>query len=282
MTYSTPPTIGETLTRATAALMGLSGSPRLDAQLILGHVLDRPREYLIAHSELPLSELDVQTFDKLLTLRTKGMPLAYILGRRAFFDRDFLVTPHVLIPRPETEHIVEAALEWSKGRDSLRIVDVGTGSGAIAVTVAAHVAPGTMVMATDISAAALVVARENAAGLPNLHYVQGDLLLPLRGPLDVICANLPYIATGDVPLLEVAKFEPRVALDGGYDGLRQIRRLLDQAPSRLARPGLILLEIACDQREGVTALSQTAFPDASVSILKDYAGLDRVARIELG
>src|SRR5512141_1845529 len=121
--------------------MGLSNSPRLDAQLILGHVLDKPREYLIAHSEQTLSDRDVQTFDKLLTLRTKGMPVAYILGRRAFFDRSFLVTPHVLIPRPETEHIVEAALEWAHaaGRDALRIVDVGTGSGAIAVTVAAHV-----------------------------------------------------------------------------------------------------------------------------------------------
>lgn len=261
-------------------MMGRSGSPRLDAQLILGHVLNKPREYLIAHPEHVLSDLEQHTFDKLLTLRTKGMPVAYILGSRPFYDRTFILTPHVLIPRPETEHIVEAALEWAKGRKPLRIIDVGTGSGAIAVTVAAHL-PNTQVIAADVSLAALLVARENGADLTNIRYVQADLLLPFRGPLDVICANLPYIATGDINMLEVAKFEPHVALDGGFDGLRLIRRLLEQAPGRLATPGLILMEIAVDQKEEVIALSKAAFSHASVSIIKDYAGLDRVVRVEV-
>jgi release factor glutamine methyltransferase len=272
-------TIAEVLRRATAALMGRSGSPRLDAQLILGHVLDKPREYLIAHDEQALSDLQSRTFDTLLTLRTKGMPIGYILGQRPFFDRVFKVTPHVLIPRPETEHIVEAALEWANGRVVNYAVDVGTGSGAIAVTLAAHL-PESRVIATDVSHAALVVARENATALTNIHFVQADLLTPLRGPLDIIGANLPYIPTDEVDVLEVARFEPHVALDGGVGGLAVIRRLLQQTPTRLASPGLLLIEMGLDQGATVVALAKEALPGASVSILKDYAGLDRVVRVE--
>jgi len=271
------------LLQATAALMGVSGSPRLDAQLILGHVLDKPREYLIAHDDEPITDLAAHTFAKLLTLRKRGMPIAYILGSRPFYDRTFKITSHVLIPRPETEHLVEAALDWAKDRGAVRIVDVGTGSGIIAVTLAAHL-PKARVIATDVSHAALVVARCNSdpgsGDGANLDFVQADLLAPLRGSLDVICANLPYIATGEMNILEVAHFEPHVALDGGADGLVLIRRLLEQAPSRLATPGLLLLEIGADQGAAVAALAKTAFPLASVAVLKDYAGLDRVVRVE--
>jgi release factor glutamine methyltransferase len=272
-------TIGEVLKRATAALMGVSGSPRLDAQLILGHILDKPREYLIAHSEHSPADLEIRTFDKLLALRRKGMPIAYILGERPFYDRSFKVTPHVLIPRPETEHLVEAAITWAAERGRVRIVDVGTGSGVIALTLAAHLKDA-QIIATDVSRAALVVARDNAADLTNVWYAQADLLTPLRGPFDVICANLPYIATGEMNVLEVAHFEPHVALDGGADGLVLIRRLLDQAPSRLAVPGLLLLEIGADQGDSCAALASAAFPRAEVKVLKDYAGLDRVVRVE--
>jgi release factor glutamine methyltransferase len=271
--------IAEALRRAIATLMGKSGSPRLDAQLILAHVLDKPREYLIAHDDQSLSDLQISTFDKLLTLRTKGMPVGYLLGQRPFYDRVFKVTPHVLIPRPETEHIVEAALEWAKGRAVKYAVDVGTGSGAIAVTLAAHL-PETRVIATDVSHAALVVARENATDLTNIAFVQADLLTPLRGWFDIIGANLPYIPTDEVDVLEVARFEPHVALDGGVGGLAQIRRLLQQAPSRLASPGLLLLEMGLDQGAEVMKLAREVLPTASVSILKDYAGVDRVVRVE--
>ena len=259
--------------------MGVSGAPRLDAQLLLGHVLDKPREYLIAHDEQPVGDLDLHTFDKLLTLRTKGMPIAYLLGARPFYDRSFKVTPHVLVPRPETEHLVEASLDWAKGRDSLRVVDIGTGSGIIAVTLAAHL-PQASVIATDISHAALVVARENAEGLGNIQFVEADLLEALRGPFDIIAANLPYIATGDIGLLEVARFEPHIALDGGVDGLNTIRRIMQQAPSRLASPGLLLLEIGAEQGGAVEALAREAFPAAAVSILKDLARHDRALRVE--
>lgn len=280
-----PPPSGQTidavLKQATAALMGVSGSPRLDAQLILGHVVDKPREYLIAHSEQTLSDLQLHTFDKLLTLRARGMPIAYILGQRPFYDRSFKVTPHVLVPRPETEHVVEAALDWGKSRGEIRVVDVGTGSGAIAVSLAAHL-PEAHVIATDISHAALLIARDNSEGLSNVSFVQADLLAPLRGPLDVICANLPYIATGEMQVLEVAHFEPHVALDGGADGLDLIRRLLAQAPTRLASRGLLLMEIGADQGAAVEVLARATFPGASVTVLKDYAKLDRVVRVEQG
>ncbi len=239
------PTIGETLQRATALLMGVSGTPRQDAQAILGHVMDdKPREFLIAHSEQLLNEFEIHTFEKLLALRIRGMPLAYILGRRAFYDRTFRINPQVLIPRPETEHVVEAALGWSRDRGSLRIVDVGTGSGIIAT------------------------------------FIQADLLAPLHGPFDIICANLPYIATGEMNILDVALFEPHVALDGGNDGLALIRRLLEQAPSQLGSPGLLLMEIGADQGPAVEGLARAAFPDAIVDIIKDYAHLDRVVRVE--
>lgn len=280
-------TIAEALRRAIATLMGASGSPRLDAELILAHVLGQRREALIAHGEQPLTAPQQGVYDKLIRLRHEGMPVPYILGRRGFFDRDFLVTSHVLIPRPETEHLVEAALAWAHAHlpaivpRPLRLVDVGTGSGVIALSLAARL-PLAQVVATDVSAAALLIARENGAGLANVTYVQADLLAGVTTRFDLICANLPYIATSDLSVLDVAKFEPHVALDGGADGLMLIRRLLGQAPSRLASPGLLLLEIGADQGDAAVELARRAFPDGAVSVLKDYGGLDRVVRIAQG
>lgn len=275
------PTIDDALKAAIVRLAGHSGAPRLDAQLILAHVLDCPREFLIGHGETPLTALHASAFDKLITLRARGMPTAYILGRRPFFDRQFRVTSHVLIPRPETENLVEAALEWVKARKAgrARIVDVGTGSGVIAVSLAAHL-PESQVIATDISAQAALIARDNGVALPNLHVVQADLLAPLTGPFDLIAANMPYIASAELDILDVARFEPLVALDGGPDGLALIRRLLAQAPQKLATPGLLLLEIGADQGAAVRELAAAIFPGAVVDVLKDYGRLDRVVRVE--
>lgn len=277
-------TIRAALDAATAELMGHSGAPRLDAQLILAHLLEQRREYLIAHDEVALSAEQAIAYAKLIALRRRGMPTAYILGRRAFFDRDLVVTPHVLIPRPETELIVERALAWihAQGRQNdprLRIVDVGTGSGAIAVALAGRL-PAARILATDISSAALQVAQINGRAFPNLGYVQCDLLSGIGGRFAVICANLPYIATAALDVLEVAKFEPAIALDGGSDGLALIRRLLQQAPSRLAKPGLLLLEIGADQGAAALTAAQEAFGQAAqISIHQDQAGLDRVLQV---
>jgi release factor glutamine methyltransferase len=274
-------TIAHTLKAAIAALMGVSGSPRLDAELLLAHVIDHPREYLIAHDDVVLPTHHISTYDKLIRLRQQGMPTAYLLGKRGFFEREFRINGHVLIPRPETEHVVEAALAWAAGRGALRIIDVGTGSGVIGLSLAARL-PDAVIVASDVSAPALLIAQDNGAGLTNVAYVQSDLLAAIGGPLDIICANLPYIATGELSLLDVAKFEPHVALDGGADGLQLIRRLLGQAPARLTMPGLLLLEIGADQGAAAAALARAAFPVAQVSVVKDYAKLDRVVRVEQG
>lgn len=266
--------------------MGHSGTPRLDAQLILAHLLNQRREQLIAHDEMPLSIDQIAAYAKLIALRASGMPIAYILGRRTFFDREFVVNPHVLIPRPETELIVECALAWIQAHDrqsdpTLRIVDVGTGSGAIAIALAGRL-PNARILATDISVAALQVAQLNGRDLPNVRYMQCDLLSGIGGQFDVICANLPYIATAELNVLEVAKFEPAVALDGGSDGLALIRRLLEQAPSHMAKPGLLLLEIGADQGEAARAAAQAAFGQAAqISLRKDLSGLDRVLHVTL-
>jgi release factor glutamine methyltransferase len=272
-------TIGEASRWATGALMGVSGMPRLDATLLLAHVLQTTREMILAYPERTLTDVQARTFAKLIQWRREGMPVAYLLGSRPFYDRVFRVSPHVLIPRPETELVVEEALKWAAGHDGrLRVIDVGTGSGVIGVTLAAQL-PHAHVIATDVSHAALTIAQANAEGLPNITFVQADLLAPFVAPFDIIASNLPYIASAEMNILDVAKFEPHVALDGGADGLDLIRKLLAQAPMLLKRPGLMLLEHGADQGQAVTALAKAAFPDDSVTLLQDDAGLDRVVRI---
>ena len=282
-------TVADALTDAIRRLMSVTRSPRMDAQLILAHTLSVPRETLIAHSERALSPLEATTFDKLLTLRAHGMPIAYIFGQRAFMDRSFRVTSHVLIPRPETEQLVTLAVDWAHGLTTTpRVIDVGTGSGVIALSIAAML-PNARVVATDVSAAALIVAQDNYRDVQdqsnapqNVTFVQSDLLAAFgTGTFDLIAANLPYIATGELDILEVAHFEPHVALDGGSDGLVLIRRLLIDAPRVLTSPGLLLLEHGADQGAAVLALAQSAFPNGQAALLKDDAGLDRVVRVSV-
>jgi release factor glutamine methyltransferase len=226
-----------------------------------------------------------------------------VLGRWEFFGLDFVVTPDVLIPRPETELLVEQALEWwrnskSEIRNALlcrnpkseirNALDVGTGSGCIAIALAVHV-PELHITATDISSAALVVARANAQkhGVADrIQFLQADLLNVPRSTChvercDLIVANLPYIPTGTLKTLEVYGKEPSLALDGGPDGLAFIRRLLQDAPGHLTPGGRVLLEIEASQGEAVRTLGRTIFPDAEVDILPDLAGHDRVLRIQL-
>ncbi len=245
--------------------------------------IDRPA--LLAHPERTLTPVQSDSFQRLIERRAAGEPVPYLTGTRAFFDRDWLVSPAVLIPRPETEHLIEAALDWAREHDVQRVVDVGTGSGAIAVTLAVHL-PCAVVSAVDVSAEALLVARENAARagmVDRIQFVQGDLLAPLvkaEQTVDLVAANLPYIPSGDLETLSVARWEPRLALDGGADGLDLVRRLLVQLPAVLAVPGLALLEIGAGQGERVAALAQAALPAARVRVLPDYAGFDRVVWIE--
>lgn len=275
--------VDQALAWARMALAGASDSEPIDAPLLLMAVLGTDRAALLAHPERSLTPEQAASFRRLIERRAAGEPVPYLTGTRAFFDRDWLVSPAVLIPRPETEHLIEAALEWARGHEVRCAVDVGTGSGAIAVTLAAHW-PGAALWAVDISPEALAVARENAARAGvRVQWVQGDLLAPLVSAgqtVDLVAANLPYIPSGDLESLPVARWEPRLALDGGVDGLDLIRRLLVQLPAVLAAPGLALLEIGAGQGARVASLVDSALPGARVRVLPDYAGLDRLVWIE--
>lgn len=267
-------TIREALAAAKARIQ--SDSASLDAQLLLCEVLGVSRARVLSHGEDALTPEQVQEYDALVSRREAGEPIAYILGRKPFYDRVFGVSASVLIPRPETELLIEQAFAADR---ELVAVDVGTGSGAIAVTFAAN-APHAQVYATDISLAALDVAKRNASEQgARVTFFQGDLLQPLieRGiKVDLLMANLPYINSAELPNLDVSRYEPQLALDGGADGLDLIRRLLDQAPQVCNSGAMVLLEIGCDQGERARELAQRVC--SQVEVLQDYAGFDRIVR----
>lgn len=275
-------TIQMALADAKRRIAAVSSSVSLDAQLLLASLLGVDRVYVIAHPEHELTRQEAEKYESLIARRARGEPVAYLLGQRAFYDREFVVTPDVLIPRPETEHLLERALEHAHKQPDLTAVDVGTGSGALAVTFAAH-APAARVYATDISMEALAVARRNAQDV-KVNFLQGDLLSPLVDAhiqVDLLMANLPYIAADELRKLAVSQFEPRLALDGGADGLDLIRRLLTQVPVVCLPGAVVLLEIGATQGEAVCELVRTQLQPASVQVLQDYAGHDRVVEIVL-
>jgi release factor glutamine methyltransferase len=278
----------------TAHLRGLTDTPDLDAQTLLAHVTDRPRAWILSHLDSPLSDLEMDSARRALSALEAGKPLPYVLGRWEFFGLDFDLTPDVLIPRPETELLVERALAWLQSRpatrfSSLRAADVGTGSGCIAVSLAAHI-PDLRVTATDLSLPALEVARRNAEKHNVAHrvdFIQCDLLPPHPDPLpteshfDLICANLPYIPTDRLRGLPILGREPTLALDGGPDGLDSIRRLLQLAPAYLASRGLLLLEIESTLGPATLSLAREFFPDANIRLHQDLSGKDRLVEIAL-
>ena len=265
-------------------LRAVSETPALDADLLLCAALGVERAWLLAHLDDPLAEAAAAQFAGWLARAAAGEPIAYILGVRGFYDREFTVTPAVLIPRPETELLLEQALAWAKTHPLRLAADIGTGSGALAVTFAAHV-PSAQVVAVDISPAALGVARANAErhGIGDrVLFLHGDLLAPLieRGLRpDLVMANLPYIPSGDLPALAVTKHEPVLALDGGADGLGLVRRLLAQSAEICAPGALLLLEIGAGQGEAALAAVRAIWPAAEAAVLPDYAGHDRIVRV---
>lgn len=267
------------LHNARQRLNDVSSSPSLDAQVLLAEILGVNRAYLLTYPERELNPAEIARYEAWISRRAGGEPVAYILGRKPFYDREMIVTPAVLIPRPETELLLEWALDLAKSYDAPVVVDVGTGSGALAVTFAALM-PQATVYAIDLSPDALAVARRNAeAQQAKVTFLEGDLLTPLleRGiKADLVLANLPYIASDEVPTLEVSQHEPVMALDGGADGLDLIRRLLDQT-SAACNPGAnILLEIGADQGAAMQAIGQN-FP--LCELRQDYAHLDRMVRL---
>jgi len=257
---------------------------RLDAELLLVHALGITRAQLHAHPQGQLSPAELASYRQLIERRARREPVAHIVGHKEFYGLDLFVDSRVLIPRPETELLVERAIEISQ-RQSV-VADVGTGSGAIAVSLAVHL-PQVLVYATDASLGALEVAACNCRRHcveGRVHLLQGHLLEPLPEPVDLIVANLPYVSQAELAQLppEINCYEPREALNGGPDGLDHIRRLLAQAEGHLKPGGFVLLEIGAAQGPAVVALAKRHFPAARVEIARDYAGLDRVVMVSKG
>ena len=255
---------------------------RLEAEVMVMNVLRMPRQAIFAEQEREVSEQQQVALDELLKRRYTREPLAYILGQREFYGINVVLTPAVLIPRPESEGLVEHALFMAMmGMEStdLTIADVGTGSGAIAINLAMHLPMG-RIFAVDISDSVLDVAAYNirAHGVGDrVSLAIGDLLDAVPEPLDLIVANLPYIPTDRISTLqpEVQK-EPVLALDGGADGLDLIRRLLAQAENKLKSHGIILLEMDPDQIPVVAELALQHFPKGSTDVEQDLAGMNRI------
>jgi release factor glutamine methyltransferase len=244
-------------------------TPRLDAELLLADVLGVDRAALISHPRRPLEPADARRFQESARRRRDREPVAYITGRRGFRTIELAVDRRVLIPRPETEHVVEAALALPAGA---RVVDVGTGSGAIALALKAE-RPDLEVLATDSDPGALEVARANAARLGlDVTFAQGDLLAGVE-PVDAVLANPPYVSAGEPLIPEVGRWEPAHALFGGPDGLAVIRRLVPAALHARART--LATEVGAGQAAAVAELVSVA-GFVAVEIVRDLAGIDRV------
>lgn len=264
-------------------------SPRLDAELLLAHVLKCERIRLYMDYDKPLSPEERAAFRALVRRRAAYEPVAYILGEREFFSRSFEVNPAVLVPRPETEHLVEEVLGWAEGREQqpLRVLDIGTGSGALAVVLACEL-PQARVVATDISAEALEVARRNAERhgvAERVELRQGDLWAPARdeppGSFDVIVSNPPYVETSVRASLmaDVRDYEPHLALFAGRDGLDVLRGLIPGVPKYLASPGIFACEYGSSQRDAVRGLMESA---GGWSAVRDIIDLQKLPRGVVG
>jgi release factor glutamine methyltransferase len=253
---------------------------RLEAEILLRHTLGISRVQLHLELERELHPNKETAYFQTLKHRLEGVPSAYITGEKEFYGRTFQVDKRVLIPRPETEHLIEKALRIARNYESPYIADIGTGSGAIAITLALELKDA-YVYATDISAEALEVARNNAAEYrleKRLMFYRGDLLESLPEMVDILTANLPYVPTTEAKLL---KGEPLLALDGGADGLDIYRRLIPVLPDKLRPGGTALLEIGIHQSEVLAKYIKEYLPQAAVEISPDYAGIPRVVGITL-
>lgn len=260
-------------------------APRLTAEVVLAHALDVTRTQLLVQPDSPLTPEQLARAQRDLDRLVNGEPLAYVVGHKEFYDVDLLTDARALIPRPETECLIEHALKIFADQPAPLIADVGAGCGAIAVTLAKHL-PRAKVIATDLSPEAIDLARENAQRLgvtSRIDFRVGSLLGPISETLDLLTANLPYIDDKDWPYLArtIRGHEPKMAFIGGPDGLDLVRGLLHDAPRVTHSGSVILLEIGAYHGDAVTEIAQQNFPQARIEIKPDYAGLDRLAVIEV-
>ncbi len=277
-------TVFEIVNKLRFILRRTSETSALDAQVLVAHHMQKSRSWVLAHPETVLTDTEYENIMGSAQRLEHSEPLPYVIGQWEFYGLEFIVTPDVLIPRPETELLVERAVRWLQLHPSKRrVVDVGAGSGCIGISILTQIPDAHLVMA-DISAKALATARLNVAKhglLGSVDVRQSNLLAKVSQYSDLVCANLPYIPTSALNGIPVARSEPPVALDGGGNGLKLISRLLKQAKSRLDPGGLILLEIDPDQATQVIQLANKYYPSDTIHIYQDLSGRDRCVEIEL-
>ncbi len=276
-------TVGMVLDDLIYRLEKKSDTPGLDAQELLAHVMDRLGSWVMGHPEAPLTHDHAAMLEALAVRLESGEPLPYLLGSWEFFGLKFEVTQDVLIPRPETELLVERAIFWLQSHPDFRhAADVGTGSGCIGIALAVNV-PDLRVMASDISSAAVEMTRRNAVKngvAQRMEFLCCDFFPPVA-EFNLIVANLPYIPTKTLHKLPLFGREPTVALDGGADGLGLIRRLLTYAPDRLVPGGLLLMEIESSEGPAALSMAYDAFAEAEIHLHKDLAGHDRILEVQI-
>lgn len=251
----------------------------LEGEILLRHILGADRAGLFADLDGELTSPQFEDLMRLVERRSRGEPSAYITGRREFYGLDFKVDPRVLIPRPETELLVEKAIDYCRRFGYASVADIGTGCGCIAVCLAKNL-PDVAIYAVDISPPALEVAAENCKehGVNGrVELFKGDLLTPLPEPVDMIVANLPYVRKAEI----IAVFEPELALNGGEDGLDKIKALCAQAHGKLKKNGTLMLEIGQGQAAAVKSILRKTWPGADVEVIKDLAGIERVVGVRL-
>jgi release factor glutamine methyltransferase len=277
-------TLKQVLGRAREALVRKNiEESHLEAEVLLRHALQIDRAELYAGFDRELGDEQEKAFRQLVQRRLDGEPTAYITGHREFYGLDFYIDRRALIPRPETELLVEKAIALAKTRAIASVADIGTGCGNIAISLALNL-PRIKIYAIDISAGALEVARINCRkhGVSDrIRLLHGDMLEPLPQPVDLIVANLPYVTSHEISETGLVDFEPRVALDGGRDGLDMIKRLCEQAADKLHPGGGILLEVGQGQHGAVAEWLQRRFPSASLEIIPDLRRIERVISLRL-
>jgi release factor glutamine methyltransferase len=277
-------TVSQALQESSEILSNFSDTPNLDAQTLMAHVLGKSRAWIIAHPDDSLSPNSLHQLNTDLSIVNEGIPLPYVLGQWEFYGLKFKLTQDVLIPRPETELLVEHGIEWLQKNPHRRIVaDIGTGSGCIPIAMANQLRH-LFVVATDISHSALRVAAENAhshAVKDQIHFLQADLFPSVTVHFDLICANLPYIPSKILPQMDVFGREPTLALHGGLQGLDLIRKFIYHSPHRIAPGGRILMEIESSQGQQVSSIAKSVFTESNLTVIPDLAGQDRLVIIQL-
>ena len=275
-------TLKQVLNRARGILVANNiEEARLECELLLRHALRLSRVQLYLDLDHELGSEEEEDFWHLIKRRLNGEPTAYIIGHREFYGLDFYVEPSVFIPRPESELLVEKALKLAQNGTVSSIAEIGTGCGAITISLALNL-PQAKIYATDISASALKVALFNCQkhGVVNrICLLQGDMLNPLPEPVDLMIANLPYVKGMELPQISPVGFEPLMALNGGWDGLEKIRQLCQQVGDRLCPEGCLLLEIGQGQARAVTTFLSRLFPRAKIEVVPDLSGIDRVVSL---